>query len=192
MLFLLFQLGDDRYALDAGRVVEVLPLLELKRLPKSPSGLAGLFNYRGRPVPAIDLCELTLGHPAKECLSTRIILVNYADELGASHLLGLIAERATGTLRKEAKDFVDPGVKLGQAPYLGPVLMDSQGPIQWINEQRLLSAPVRELLFAGPPPLERTGSTTSPRDKSGSPANPDLTTRQARHACESSPPHPRP
>ena len=28
MLFLLFQLGDDRYALDAGHVVEVLPLLE--------------------------------------------------------------------------------------------------------------------------------------------------------------------
>jgi chemotaxis-related protein WspB len=156
MLFLLFQLGEDRYALDAGRVVEVVPLLELKRVPQAPKGLAGLFNYRGRPVPALDLCELLLGHPAKERLSTRIILVNCADERGATHLLGLIAERATGMVRKEAKDFVAPGVRLGQAPYLGPVLMDSQGPIQWINEQRLLSAPMHQLLFAptAPAPAE--------------------------------------
>ena len=155
MLFLLFQLGDERYALEAGHVVEVLPLLELKRLPHSPSGLAGLFNYRGRPVPAIDLCALILGHPATESLSTRIILVNYADERGANHLLGLIAEKATGMLRRDPKDFVDPGVRLGQAPYLGPVLMDSQGSIQWLNEQGLLAAPVRQLLFASEPAVER-------------------------------------
>ena len=38
MLFLLFQLGNDRYALDASRVVEVLPLVELKHLPLAPRG----------------------------------------------------------------------------------------------------------------------------------------------------------
>ena len=31
MLFLLFQLGRDRYALEASRVVEVVPLLVLQR-----------------------------------------------------------------------------------------------------------------------------------------------------------------
>ena len=30
-MFLLFQLGNDRYVLEASRVVEVLPLLELKK-----------------------------------------------------------------------------------------------------------------------------------------------------------------
>lgn len=167
MLFLLFQIGDERYALDASHVVEVLPLLELKRLPQSPAGLAGLFNYRGRPVPAIDLCALTLGHPASECLSTRLILVNCQDESGASHLVGLIAEKATGMLRREAKDFVDPGLKLGQAPYLGPVLMDNQGTIQWLDEQRLLSAPVRQLLFAGEPLAALGGSRTTPSPEAG-------------------------
>ena len=34
-------------------------------------------------------------------------------------------------------------------PYLGPVLMDKLGPIQWLTPQRLLSEPMRELLFAG-------------------------------------------
>src|SRR5438445_146788 len=77
MLFLLFKLGKERYALSASRVVEVLPLVDLKQLPQAPNGVAGVFNYRGRPVPALDLCALTLGHSSSELLSTRIIIVNY-------------------------------------------------------------------------------------------------------------------
>ena len=83
MLFLLFQLGNDRYVLEASRVVEVVPLLELKQLPRAPKGVAGIFKYRGRPVPAVDLCALTLGRPASERLSTRIIIVN---QIGRAHV----------------------------------------------------------------------------------------------------------
>jgi chemotaxis-related protein WspB len=151
MLFLLFQLGKERYALEARQVVEVVPLLAFKRFPQAPKGVAGLFNYRGRPVPALDLSELTLGQPAAERLSTRIIIINYQDASGASHLLGLVAEHATEMLRKEASEFVDPGLKTVSAPYLGPVLIDSQGAIQWIHEQRLVSEPLRALLFPEPP-----------------------------------------
>ena len=148
MLFLLFQLGKDRYALEASRVVEVVPLLEMKQLPQAPKGVVGIFNYRGHPVPAVDLSALTLGQPARERFSTRIIIVNYPDDGGANRLLGLIAEHATETVRKDAKDFIDSGVRLDQAPYLGPILMDHQSPIQWIYEQRLLPDPVRNVLFS--------------------------------------------
>jgi len=47
MLFLQFQLGKDRYALDASVVVEVLPLLGIKRIPHAPDAVVGAFNYRG-------------------------------------------------------------------------------------------------------------------------------------------------
>src|SRR6266446_2284768 len=122
MLFLLFQLGKDRYALDASRVVEVAPLLALKRLPHAPKGVAGIFNYRGRPVPAVDLCELAVGQPARERMSTRIIIVRSAPASDASEgasdsLLGLIAEHATEMLRKNPEDFVQSGVHLDRAPY---------------------------------------------------------------------------
>ena len=152
MLFLLFQVGDERYAIQASRVAEVVPLLALQKLPQAPKGIAGIFNYRGRPVPALDLSELALGRPAIERLSTRIIIVNYGEAPGPARLLGLVAEQATEMLRKDPTDFVDPGVKLGLAPYLGPVLMDTRGPIHWINEQLLLPAAVRDLLFTGPAP----------------------------------------
>jgi chemotaxis-related protein WspB len=91
MLFLLFQLGDDRYALDTGRVAEVLPLVAITPIPKAPTGVAGLFNYHGAPVPAIDLSQLTMGRPARNRMNTRIVLVHYPDGRGKTHLLGLIA-----------------------------------------------------------------------------------------------------
>jgi chemotaxis-related protein WspB len=154
MLFLLFQLGKDRYALEASRVVEVVPLLALKQLPQAPRGVAGIFNYRGRPVPALDLAELTLGQPARERLSTRIIVVRYPDESDPGRLLGLIAEHATGMLRKDVSDFVETGVQVNNAPYLGPVLMDEHGVIQWVHEQQLLSDSVRQILFSAPLQLQ--------------------------------------
>jgi chemotaxis-related protein WspB len=150
MLFLLFQLGRDRYALQANHVVEVVPLLELKELPQAPVGVAGLFNYRGRLVPAVDLSLLTVGMAARRAWSTRIVVVNYAGPDGRTHLMGLIAEEVTEMLRTEARNFVEHGLKLRAAPYLGPVFLDPDGPIQWFDEQRLLTAPFTNFLFQGP------------------------------------------
>lgn len=151
MLYLLFQIGGDRYALEARQAVEVLPYLTLKTIPQSPRGVAGIFNYRGRPVPAVDLSELTLGRPSRERLSTRIIVIQYLDRSRQPHLLGLIAEQATGMIRREEREFVDAGVRTRSAPYLGPVLMDDKGVIQLLCVQHLLADSVRELLFAGEP-----------------------------------------
>jgi chemotaxis-related protein WspB len=61
--------------------------------------------------------------------------------------LGLIAERATEIIRRDAAEFSQPGLKLSEAPYLGPVLTDKQGVIQLINEQRLLTDNMRDILF---------------------------------------------
>jgi chemotaxis-related protein WspB len=148
MLFLLFQVGQDRYALESSRVVEVVPYLELKPLAQAPQGVAGIFNYRGHPVPAVDLSALTLGRPAREFLSTRIIIVNYPDDSGTNHLLGLIAEHATGMLRKDAREFTDPGLTRGSSPHVGPMLMDSAGPVRWIQEARWLPQGIGKLLFS--------------------------------------------
>lgn len=147
MLFLLFHIGRDRYALEAGRVVEVLPLVRLQKIPRAPRGVAGLFNYRGQLVPAVDLCELATGIPAREQLSTRIILVRHADAAGREHLLGLIAERAAEIIRLDGRQPAHSGPSVGQVPWLGPVLMDGAGVIQCLREQQLLSDEVRALLF---------------------------------------------
>jgi chemotaxis-related protein WspB len=148
MLFVLFHLGRERYALDASHVIEVVPLLALKRFPQSPRGVAGVFIYRGHPVPALDLCELTVGRPATEHLSTRIIIVKHQETPAPDQLIGLIAERVTDTIRREPGEFVDAGVKLATVPFLGPMLKDERGMIQLIATQKLLQTSLSGLLTA--------------------------------------------
>jgi chemotaxis-related protein WspB len=147
MLFLLFRLGQDRYALEAAQVAQVIPLVDVKKIPHAPLGVAGVFNFRDAPVPLIDLSQLALGRPAQVRLSTRIVLVRYPDAQGKARLLGLVAEQATETVRLEPGEFRDAGVTAEGAPYLGPVLTAPDGLIQWIDADKLLSASVREALF---------------------------------------------
>ena len=147
MLYLVFQLGADRYALDVNQIIEVLPLVDIRRIPQTPAGVAGVFDCRGTPVPVIDLSELVLGTPARRRLSTRIILARYQDDRGNARAIGLIAEQATDTLRRTPGDFVDPGISSRDAAYLGPVTRDARGLVQCIDVSQLLSAAVRDALF---------------------------------------------
>jgi chemotaxis-related protein WspB len=142
MLFLKFRIGSESYALDTTQIAEVLPLLEITRVPQTPVGVAGLINYRGRPVPVIDLSELMLGEPGRHHISTRLILVHYGE-----HLLGLIAEQATETMRREAESFTDSGLASDAAPYLGPVTQDGGRLIRRIDVQKLLPPEVSSVLF---------------------------------------------
>jgi chemotaxis-related protein WspB len=147
MLFLLFRLENDRYALPAAAIAQVLPLVTIKKIPHAHRGVAGIFNYRGESVPVIDLSQLALGRSAIWSLTTRIVLVRYVDGRGEERKLGLIAERATEMLRCEESDFATTGVGGDAAPYLGPVTADARGLIQWIDVSSLLPAPLRDILF---------------------------------------------
>jgi len=205
MLLLIFKIGADRYALPASQMIEVVPLVNLKKIPQAPPGVAGVFNYHGQPVPVIDLSELATGTPAQARVSTRIMLVNYSnasgpplpaepgvphaadrriypaaatrgEELpgslptevgvprmaaarlsdtsapatGSKHILGLMAEQTSETIRRGKADFMSAGVTVKTAPYLGSVLMDARGMVQCIEIERLLTESLRDLLFAPP------------------------------------------
>jgi chemotaxis-related protein WspB len=147
MLFLLFQIGKDRYGLEASQIVEIVPLVTLKKIPQAPRGVAGIFNYHGVLVPVIDLSELTTGQLSAPRLSTRLILVNYPVEAEKRHVLGLMAEMATETIHLDPTAFNDVGVDTPEAPFLGPVAKDGRGLIQRIEVKKLLPDALRDRLF---------------------------------------------
>jgi chemotaxis-related protein WspB len=147
MLFLLFQIGEDRYAVEARQVLEVLPLVNFKRIPRAPSSVAGIFNYHGASVPLIDLTELALGRTSSAKMSTRIILANYPSESGEKHLIGLLAEQVMETVQRPESDFVDSGVAAKDSPYLGSLAIDKSGITQRVEINRLLPQSLRDQLF---------------------------------------------
>ncbi len=131
MLFLLFQIDSNRYAIEAHRVVEVLPLIRVNPLPHAPAGVAGFFCYRGAPLPVIDLSSMILDRPAAQKLNTRILVVDCAGGKRA----GLIAERANDTLKCDRSDFTQTGVP--GAAWLGPVTRDDRGFVVLIDPDQL-------------------------------------------------------
>jgi chemotaxis-related protein WspB len=158
MLLLTFSLGSDRYAVDATQVVEILPLATTKKILRAPEFVVGLLDYRGTPVPVIDLCQLTLGQSYRPVLSTRIVLVAYP-VLGGNHkVLGVIAEKVTETFKRSADDFNPSGVRLADAPYLGPVLNEQGGMVQIVEVNALLPPDVQAMLFPETHSETRTGT----------------------------------
>ena len=142
-LFLVFYIGDERYALAATDVVEVLPRLPLKPIAQAPAWVAGVFAYRDRMIPVIDISAMTFGTEAVARTSTRLVLVKYRGQL-----LGLLLEQASDTLRCDPADFQPYGIDNCDAPYLGPVRQDEAGLLQWLSIDDLLSPAVYALLFA--------------------------------------------
>lgn len=95
-LFLVFRIGEQRFALDTHEVVEVLPRLPLKPIAHTPRWVAGVLAHRGALVPVIDVGDLGFGTPAPLRTSTRLVLVHYRGQAQAEpQLLGLILQHAS-------------------------------------------------------------------------------------------------
>ncbi|MER9330548.1 chemotaxis protein CheW [Mesorhizobium sp. M0152] len=147
MLFLAFKMGNDRYLLDVNQVEEVLPYIAAKELPGAPTGVAGLINYRGAPIPLIDITLLALGRPSVPVLSTRTVVTRYSAQDGGQRLLALVAERVTDTFERDPSDFAPFGLEPATPPYLGPVASDDEGLTQRVNVEALLSEEIRAALL---------------------------------------------
>ena len=148
MLFLTVQLEGHRFAIDASAIQEVLPLVDVRPIPHAPPGVTGVFDFRGTPVPVVDISLLVTGRAAERCLSTRLLVIGYPDRNGDTRPLGVVVEHATRTMRRERADFVDAGLASDRAPYLGGITRDRGELVQCLEVSRLLAPRVRDVLFA--------------------------------------------
>lgn len=146
-MLLLFSVDEDRFGLDVRHVIEVIPFVNLKRLPRTPDYVAGVFNYRSVAVPVIDVSKMIAGTAVRPFLSTRIIIVNYPVEQSGKHVLGLLAEHVTETVKFDKSAFISSGRGAQSAEFLGELAMDEKGMVQCIRLHKLLSTDLRDALF---------------------------------------------
>lgn len=138
MMVLLFRLDNAKYALDVAHIVEIMPRIAIKPLPRVPDYIPGLINYRGRVVPVVDLVMLVSKRPASHSLSTRIVLVKFNSEDGHSQLVGLIAERATETTKIDTNDILTTGISSDMDAFVDAIILDNDEMIGIINLARLM------------------------------------------------------
>jgi len=139
MLMLVFYIGQNLYAIESSRVVEVIPRVSYREVHHVPEYVSGVFNYRGAIVPVLDLCQLIRGTPSREFLSTRVMMVSYPCEGASVRYIGLMAERVIETLDKAESDFKDAGIQSNAAPYLSGMVTDKKGMIQRIRLEQLFA-----------------------------------------------------
>ena len=172
MLLLIFTVAANRYAIDVKRVVEVIPRVELRKISHAPAFLAGVLDYRGKIVPVIDLGLLLDTTPCRDCLGTRIILVDDSpdddnateqdrDEMRGEtgnvrvspkqnrNLLGLIAEHVSDLTNIRAEQVAPIPVWLPQAPYLGAIVQTDDGLVQLIVGEKVREG-FAKAIFAEP------------------------------------------
>lgn len=147
MLMLVFYIGEERYAFPSDQVVEIVPKILLRKIPHAPPYVVGMLNFRGVPVPVVDLCLILQGRAAENRMHTRLVVLNCPMTDGQeSVLVGILVERLTETAYHDAKDFVDAGIRARDLPFLGGVLTHDGEVTQLFLVDKLLEM-VKDELF---------------------------------------------
>ena len=131
MHVVIWTIGEDQFATPTRNVVEVTSVVDARDLPHSEPWVCGLINYRGRPIPLVDVSQLLGRGPANRQLYARILVVKRGDT-AETEWLGLLVE---SVLSAEALDFdaaesvTDSSIQSPLA-FLGPISLFDRGAIQ--------------------------------------------------------------
>ena len=109
--YLTFTLDDEVFALNIGKVREVLDYLTITKVPRMPEFLRGVINLRGNVVPVIDLrYKLGMG-TIEQSVDTCIVIVEIMLDGEMTHM---------GALADSVKEVIalDPG-QISSPPKLG-------------------------------------------------------------------------
>jgi purine-binding chemotaxis protein CheW len=109
--YLTFKLEDELFALDIGKVREVLDFTSITKVPRTPDYMRGVINLRGSVVPVVDL-RLKFGMvQAEKTVNTCVIIVEV--ELGGEKVvMGAMADAVQEVLDLEP-DQIEPPPRIG-------------------------------------------------------------------------------
>jgi purine-binding chemotaxis protein CheW len=89
--YLTFKLGDELFAAGVSKVIEILEIPKITKVPRSPEFMRGVVNLRGNVLSVID-SRIKFGlPPVEDTVSTCIIVMNIQIE-NQEITLGLIAD----------------------------------------------------------------------------------------------------
>jgi len=93
-------LGDQEFAIDIMRCMEILRLEPITRVPRAPAFIEGVLSLRGNIIPCVDLRKRFGMSVFKATRRTRIVVVEVqtesevADAGSSQQMVGLIADDA--------------------------------------------------------------------------------------------------
>ena len=109
--YLTFGLGEEVFALETGSVREVIELVPVTRIPKTPPFMRGVINLRGHAVPVVDL-RIKFDMPqVTDTVNTCIIIVDVEVE-GENCYMGAIVDSVREVFEMSS-DQINPPPRMG-------------------------------------------------------------------------------
>jgi len=97
--FLTFCLGSEEYGVEILRVREIIGLIDVTPLPRTPEYVKGVINLRGKIIPVIELRTKFGLPPVEYTEATCIIVVEVAgEEEGEQFQMGVIVDTVSEVL----------------------------------------------------------------------------------------------
>lgn len=112
--FLTFLLGDEEYGIETLKVKEIIGLMPITSVPRTPKFIRGVVNLRGRIIPVLDL-RRKFGMSSVEDTEFTCIIVVDVPLHGSTALIGVLVDTVS-----EVIDIVDADIE--NAPDFGEAL----------------------------------------------------------------------
>jgi purine-binding chemotaxis protein CheW len=112
--YLTFCLGSEHYGIEILRVREIIGLIAITPLPRTPDFVKGVMNLRGRIIPVIDLRRRFNLVEAETTKETCVIVVDANNGDGEQVLTGVIVD-SVREVQDIPPDCIEPAPEFGCA-----------------------------------------------------------------------------
>ena len=139
MLYVQFNIDNERYLVATQWVIMLMPLVQVQPVAKESNAISGCMIFKGEAVPVIDVVQLLAGRQARRRMSTRIIVISIDGLATGANKLGLLVEKVSELMRLEETKFSAISHSTDSTPVLGAQAQDEFGVLQRIEPVNLLS-----------------------------------------------------
>ena len=99
--YLTFKLGKEYFAVNVAKVLTILELKPITKVPNSPNYMRGVINLRGNVLPVIDM-RIKFGMPTAEFTQNTCIIVLNVGIDGETVQLGILVDAVDQVLEIKA------------------------------------------------------------------------------------------
>ena len=92
--YLTFFLGEEQYGIAIDRIKEIIALMKVTYVPKTPPYMKGVINLRGSIIPVVDTRTRFGMEPQEETMHTAIIIVE-VDKVNVGFIVDRVEEVAS-------------------------------------------------------------------------------------------------
>jgi len=104
--YLTFTLASEEYGIAILKVKEIIGMMPVTTIPRTPEFVKGVINLRGKVIPVIDL-RLRFEMEAMDYTERTCIIVVEIDRSGGTVMVGIVVDSVSEVLSIKGDDMVD-------------------------------------------------------------------------------------